>query len=192
MAFKNRFWKMSLELSDSYEFSRVKSLSKGNSSKKDLMSSSLNIRDSTTFPLNSLSTAESNFENNLDETVNEKKNFLRPKWMNREASPPINVDCTDGGWCEGNMAESLYSGAYKQHKGFLPDPILKDSDYSAEYNVVEKPSRMPINKVETSQISDIEEKRRAEIQHEGRELQELDATNLHLDDDLNALLKVIS
>ncbi|KAF8036466.1 hypothetical protein BT93_C2247 [Corymbia citriodora subsp. variegata] len=168
---------------------RVKSLSKGNSSKKDLMSSSLNIRDSTTFPLSSLSTAESNFENNMDETANEKKNFLRPKRMNREASPPINVDCTDGGWCEGNMAESLYSGAYKQQKGFLEDPILKDADYSADYNVLEKPSKVSINKLETSQISDIEEKRRAEIQLEGRELQGFDATNLHLEDDLNALLK---
>ncbi|KAI6679475.1 hypothetical protein NL676_033356 [Syzygium grande] len=138
---------------------RVKSLSKGNSSKKDLMSSSLNIRDSTTFPLSSLSTAESNFENNMDETANEKKNFLRPKRMNREASPPINVDGTDGGWCEGN------------------------------YNVLEKPLRMSINKVETSQISDIEEKRRAEIQLEGREVQEFDAMNLHLEDDLTALLK---
>lgn len=168
---------------------RVKSLSKGNSSKKDLMSSSLNIRDSTTFPLSSLSMAESNFENNMDETANEKKNFLRPKRTNREASPPINVDCTDGGWCDGNLAESLYSGAYKQQKGFLQDPVSKDSDYSADHNVLEKPSRMSINKIETSQISDIEDKHRAEIQLEGRELQEFDTTNLHLENDLNALLK---
>ncbi|XP_030541783.2 kinesin-like protein KIN-13B [Rhodamnia argentea] len=168
---------------------RVKSLSKGTSSKKDLMSSSVNIRDSTTFPLGSLSAVESNFENNMDETANEKKNFLQPKRMNREASPPINVDCTDGGWFEGNVSDSLYSGAYKQQKGFLQDPILKDSDYSADYNVLEKPSRMSINKVEISQISDIEEKRRAEIQLEGRELQDFDTTSLHLEDDLNALLK---
>lgn len=153
------------------------------------MSSSLNIRDSTTFPLSSLSMAESNFENNMDETANEKKNFLRPKRTNREASPPINVDCTDGGWCDGNLAESLYSGAYKQQKGFLQDPVSKDSDYSADHNVLEKPSRMSINKVETSQISDIEDKHRAEIQLEGRELQEFDTTNLHLENDLNALLK---
>ena len=51
---------------------RVKSLSKGNGSKKDVSSSTLNLRESTKVPLSTALPAPSNYEDDVNEMWNEE------------------------------------------------------------------------------------------------------------------------
>uniref|UniRef100_F6HH22 Kinesin-like protein n=2 Tax=Vitis vinifera TaxID=29760 RepID=F6HH22_VITVI len=169
---------------------RVKSLSKGNISKKDPLSSSLNLRDSTAFPVSSLLPTASNIEDNLPDIPNEINRFGWSKQIEKETSPPFKVDRVPSGRVEGNIPASSYSDYYKGQRGGQSDVTEDDVDYSEEIYNQEKPSWIKNKKVETSQISALEDKMRKPESHiKRRELPDFEANNLRPDDDLNALLK---
>ena len=179
--------------SDGYLHSRVKSLSKGNISKKDPLSSSLNLRDSATFPVSSLLPTASNIEDNLPDIPNEINRFGWSKQIEKETSPPFKVDRVPSGRVEGNIPASSYSDYYKGQRGGQSDVTEDDVDYSEEIYNQEKPSWIKNKKVETSQISALEDKMRKPESHiKRRELPDFEANNLRPDDDLNALLKVVA
>lgn len=169
---------------------RVKSLSKGNISKKDPLSSSLNLRDSAAFPVSSLLPTASNIEDNLPDIPNEINRFGWSKQIEKETSPPFKVDRVPSGRVEGNIPASSYSDYYKGQRGGQSDVTEDDVDYSEEIYNQEKPSWIKNKKVETSQISALEDKMRKPESHiKRRELPDFEANNLRPDDDLNALLK---
>ena len=169
---------------------RVKSLSKGNISKKDPLSSSLNLRDSTAFPVSSLLPTASNIEDNLPDIPNEINRFGWSKQIEKETSPPFKVDRVPSGRVEGNIPASSYSDYYKGQRGGQSDVTEDDVDYSEDIYNQEKPSWIKNKKVETSQISALEDKMRKPESHiKRRELPDFEANNLRPDDDLNALLK---
>ncbi|KAJ9688452.1 hypothetical protein PVL29_014226 [Vitis rotundifolia] len=169
---------------------RVKSLSKGNISKKDPLSSSLNLRDSTAFPVSSLLPTASSIEDNLPDVPNEINRFGWSKQIEKETSPPFKVDHVPSGRVEGNIPASSYSDYYKGQRGGQSDVTEDDVDYSEEIYNQEKPSWIKNKKVETSQISALEDKMRKPESHiKRRELPDFEANNLRPDDDLNALLK---
>lgn len=169
---------------------RVKSLSKGNISKKDPLSSSLNLRDSTAFPVSSLLPTASNIEDNLPDIPNEINRFGWSKQIEKETSPPFKVDRVPSGRVEGNIPASSYSDYYKGQRGGQSDVTEDDVDYSEEIYNQEKPSWIKNKKVETSQISALEDKMRKPESHiKRRELPDFEANNVRPDDDLNALLK---
>ena len=178
--------------SDGYSHSRVKSLSKGNISKKDPLSSSLNLRDSTAFPVSSVLPTASNIEDNITDIHNEINRFGWSKQIERETSPPFKVDRVPSGRVEGNIPASSYSDYYKGQKGGQSDATEDDVDYSEEIYNQEKPSWLKNKKVETSQISALEDKMRKPESHlKRRDLPEFEANSSRADDDLNALLKVV-
>lgn len=173
-------------------FSRVKSLSKGNISKKDPLSSSLNLRDSTTFPLSSALPTSSNIEDTITDVPNAIHRFGWSKQIEREPSPPLKVDRVPSGRIGGNILASSFSDYYKGQKSCQSDVAEDEADYSEEIYNQEKASWTRNKRVETSQISSLEDKMRKPDSHiNQRERSEIEANNLRADDDLNALLKVV-
>lgn len=169
----------------------MKSLSKGNISKRDPLSSSLNLRDSTAFPVSSVLPTASNIEDNITDIPNEINRFGWSKQNERETSPPFKVDRVPSGRVEGNIPASSYSDYYKGQRGGQSDATEDDVDYSEEIYNQEKPSWIKNKKVETSQISALEV-RKPESQMKRREQPYFETNNLRSDDDdLNALLKVV-
>lgn len=106
---------------------RVKSLSKGNSSKKEISSSYSNLRDSVALPLSSSFQVEPSYEDNtINDVSNEKSRFGWSKQSEREVSPPL----------PSGRAE-IYSDYYKAQgsgQGFITEDDFEYSD--------EKPVRM--------------------------------------------------
>ncbi|KAK4604193.1 hypothetical protein RGQ29_012625 [Quercus rubra] len=167
---------------------RVKSLSKGNISKRDPLSSSSNLRDSTALPLSALPD-ESTFEDNITYVSNDKNKFGWSKHIEKEPSPPFNVDRVPSGRIEGSLPAAVYLDYHKGHRGGQNDMDEDDFDYSEHNYDQEKPSRMNNKKVETYQKSTLEDKRKIDFQIKRRDMSDIAANNSHSDDDLNALLK---
>ncbi|KAK6914892.1 Kinesin motor domain [Dillenia turbinata] len=70
---------------------RVKSLSKGNNSKKEALSSTLNVKESTTFPLSSVLPAASTYEDDVTDTwtdQNERENLDSLEESYDQEKPP--------------------------------------------------------------------------------------------------------
>ncbi|KAK8698463.1 hypothetical protein V6N13_114580 [Hibiscus sabdariffa] len=117
---------------------RVKSLSKGNNSKKDALSSSSNLRESTALPLPS-SLATDTFEDIITVVPLERKRHGWTDRIERDASPPFKVERVQSGRAEGNLAV-VYSDYYKGQKGGLngmavDDSAVDDTGYSEEKQV---------------------------------------------------------
>ncbi|GMN69791.1 hypothetical protein TIFTF001_038846 [Ficus carica] len=168
---------------------RVKSLSKGNNSKRDQLSSSSNLRESTALPLPSALPIESTFEDNTTYVTNEKNKFGRSKQIEKEPSPPFNVDCVPSRRIEGSLAASIYSDAYKGQRGGTNGIYEDDCDYNEQFYEEEKPSQMSTKKVQTYQKSLLEDKRKIGTLTKPRNKQDFEANNSNSDDDLVALLK---
>ncbi|XP_041005731.1 kinesin-like protein KIN-13B isoform X4 [Juglans microcarpa x Juglans regia] len=168
---------------------RVKSLSKGNSSRRDPLSSTSNLRESTALPLSSALPAESIFEDNITSVANDKNRFGWPKQIETEPSPPFNVDSVPSGRIEGSLPASVYSDYYKGQRGGQSDIAEDDFDYSEQTCEQEKPSRMNNKKLEAYQRSVLDDKRKIDTQVKWRDMADFEANNSHADDDLTALLK---
>lgn len=168
---------------------RVKSLSKGNNSRRDQLSSSSNLRESTALPLPSALPIESTFEDNTTYVTNEKNKFGRSKQIEKEPSPPFNVDRVPSGRIEGSLAASIYSDAYKGQRGDTNGIYEDDCDYNEQFYEEEKPSQMSTKKVQTNQKSLLEDKRKIGTLTKPRNKQDFEANNSNSDDDLVALLK---
>ncbi|KAE8698382.1 putative ribonuclease H protein [Hibiscus syriacus] len=100
----------------------VKSLSKGNNSKKDTLSSSSNLRESTALPLAS-SLATDTFEDIITVVPLEKNRHGWSDRIERDASPPFKVEGVPSGRAEGNSAV-----VYSEENRVDPSPL--DDKYS--------------------------------------------------------------
>lgn len=154
------------------------------------MSSSSNLRDSTALPLSSVLPAKLIPEDILIDVPNEKNRFGWANQIEREPSPPSNVDRIPSGRVEGNLPASVYSDYYKGQKGGQYDIMEDDHDYSLEIYEQEKGLQIN-NKFETDPMSALEDRRKTDVLKKRRDLPAFEA-NYSSDDDLNALLKVIT
>ncbi|XP_062090767.1 kinesin-like protein KIN-13B [Humulus lupulus] len=168
---------------------RVKSLSKGNSSKRDQLPSSSNLRESTTLPLSSTLPTEPTFEDNKTYVTNEKSRFGWSKQFEKEPSPPFMVDRVLSGRIEGNFAASDYSDYYKGENGGSIGITEDDFDYTNQAYEKDKSSQLNYKKVERNQKSLLEHKRKIGAQVKQRNDQDFEASNSSSDEDLMALLK---
>ncbi|GAV82133.1 Kinesin domain-containing protein [Cephalotus follicularis] len=166
---------------------RVKSLSKGNSSKRDPLFSSSNLRDSTALPMSSSFLSEQIFEDNMTDVSNEKNRFGWSKQIERETSPSFVVNRVPSGRAEGNLAPSVNSDFNKGQRGGHNDMAEDKYDYPEEKQ--EKLSLMDNKKGENYQMSAFEDMQKTETQRKRRDLPAFEASNSQSDNDLNALLK---
>ncbi|XP_043699193.1 kinesin-like protein KIN-13B [Telopea speciosissima] len=167
---------------------RVKSLSKGNTTKKDPLLSTINLRDSTAASLSPVFPAVSNFESNISDVPNETSRFGWSRQIEREASPPFNLDRTPSGREEGLFASAVYSDVLKDNRGDRFGTTMEDFDYSEEFYEQRPPRKT--GKPETYQFSGVDDRRR--ITHtlaKSKNLPTFNVNNSHSEDDLNALLK---
>ncbi|KAF4350476.1 hypothetical protein G4B88_018032 [Cannabis sativa] len=168
---------------------RVKSLSKGNNSKRDQLSSSSILRESTTLHLSSTLPTEPAFEDNKMYVTNEKSRFGWSKQFEKELSPPFMVDRVLSGRIEGNFAASEYSDYYKGENGG-PNGINEDEfDYTGQAYEKDKPSQLNYKKAESNEKSFVEQKRKIGAHIKQRNDQDFGASNSSSDEDLIALLK---
>lgn len=124
--------------------------------------------------------------------TNEKNKFSRSKQIEKDLSPPFIVDRVPSGRIEGSLAASVYSDYYNGERGGPNGLCEDDFDYTEQYYEEEKPSQMNSKKVDTYQKSLLEDKRKIGTQMKHRNQQDFEANNSNSDDDLVALLKVIT
>ncbi|KAJ8442440.1 hypothetical protein Cgig2_018717 [Carnegiea gigantea] len=168
---------------------RVKSLSKGNNSKKDLMSSGANLKDLNAPTLGSSSILTSNSEDRTAEGLNGSGRFGWPREVERETSPSPNIERVLSGKAENNVA-SGYSGYYRGQQGGVVDMSVDDNDDSEDVFDQEKPSWITNRKAETYRIPPAENNmKKNDSQTKMKEFTDFSGNNSSSDDDLNALLK---
>ncbi|PON94559.1 Kinesin-like protein [Trema orientale] len=168
---------------------RVKSLSKGNISRRDQLSSSSNLRESTALPLSSTLPTEPTFEDDITYVTNEKNKFGWSRQFEKDSSPPFVINRVPSGRVEGSLAASVYSDYYKGQNGG-PNSIGEDDyDYSDQTYEKDKPSPKNNGKVEIYQKSLLEDKRKIGAQMKQGNHQDFEAGNSSSDEDLIALLK---
>lgn len=166
---------------------RVKSLSKGNNSKKDLLSSSL--RESTVVSLSSVLPTFTALESDTNDVSNETSRFGWSKQNEMEISPPFNPDHGRSGREEGHLYSAYADYLKEQNRmGYTTGEELPFSEESYEQN---KPSWKK-GKPELYPVSAWEDKtRKVNAQTKwNNDLPDINVNSLHPDDDLNSLLKV--
>ncbi|XWS69882.1 hypothetical protein CRYUN_Cryun03dG0001900 [Craigia yunnanensis] len=164
---------------------RVKSLSKGNNSKKDTLSSSSNLRESTALPLAS-SLPTDTFEDNITDVPFEKNKFGWSKQIERDTSP-FKEDRVPSGRAEGNLAVP-YSDYFKGQRTGLNG--MAEDDFDNSEGTYEQQKMFPkINrKAQTYQMPSLE-KRKIDALTKRVDPSTFDDNNSYSDDDLSALLK---
>ncbi|RYR57414.1 hypothetical protein Ahy_A05g023147 isoform A [Arachis hypogaea] len=167
---------------------RVKSLSKGNNSKRDPVSSS-NVRDSTVLNSgSSILSQDDTFEDEATNVYNEKNRFGWSKQLEREPSPPMIVDRVPSGRTGGNLAPSVFSDLQRGQRGSQNDKAENGIDYPGP--IYEQDRIRKTNKrVDGSQLSSLEDKRKIESCVKHVNPPQFEANHSVPDDDLNALLK---
>ncbi|KAK2985300.1 hypothetical protein RJ640_024296 [Escallonia rubra] len=161
---------------------RVKSLSKGNSSRKDPLSSSTNLRSSTALPSSSLLPTISGSK---DEIIHESNKFGWSKETERDSSRSFNMDHFPSG-----RAQDLISTVYPNNKyqgGCQGDVIEDDFELSEETYEQDKPFWMMNKKVETYEHSALEDKATKSSSQTKQTDTETDSSGSH--DNLNVLLQ---
>lgn len=166
--------------SDINSYSRVKSLSKGSNSRRDLLCSS-NLRDSTALLLSSdLLPDGPSFDDNMND-VHEKNSFGWVKQIEKEPSLAFSVDRIPSGRAEGNFAGSVYSDQYKNQMG---------GHDNANGSPGQKSSRLTNKIVENCEVSALDGKKRTDAAVRSIVFSNFKTNDSHSDDDLNALIKV--
>lgn len=163
---------------------RVKSLSKGNSSRRDPLSSS-NRRDSTVFPVRP---HDDTFEDETTYVSSERNQFGWSKQPEREPSPSNNVDRIASGRFEGNLAPSVYSDQQRGQRGIENGRAEKENDYLAPTYGQDR-TRKTSKRVDNNQLSTVEDKRKIDSRSKHVNLSHVENTYSDPDDDFNALLK---
>ncbi|XP_057247032.1 kinesin-like protein KIN-13B [Beta vulgaris subsp. vulgaris] len=157
---------------------RVKSLSKGNNSRRDLPSSTA-PKDSNSQLLSSGSAHISNLEDT--DGLSGSGRFGWSREPEREASPSPKIERVPSGRAD-NTFVSGYSDHYRGQKGSLTDMSMDDYDNTEEVFEQEKSYRMKNKKAETYHVQAAENRTR-------KDLTDVSSNNRSSDDDLNALLK---
>ncbi|KAG2385259.1 Kinesin-like protein [Vigna angularis] len=165
---------------------RVKSLSKGNNSRRDPLSSS-NLRESTVLPGSSILAHDDTLEDEITYVSTDRNRFGWPKHPERELSPPNNVDRVPSGRMGGNLASSGYSNPPNGPRGGQNDRTANEYDYIGPIYEQDR-TRKTIKRVDNNHLSAFEDKKRIESRVN------VDASNFQTtysdpDDNLNALLK---
>lgn len=166
---------------------RVKSLSKGSNPKKDLSASTLNLRESTAVPLSSgLPTMSTLASNNFENASNGTNRFGWSKQIDKETSVAFNTDRVPS-WREEVQVATSYNNYYReQSRSFT---TTEEEDFPEDDYEQEERSRRK-GKAETYSTSGYEDKvQRVDTQTKWKDVADTDASNLHSDDDLNALLR---
>ncbi|KEH27114.1 kinesin motor family protein [Medicago truncatula] len=163
---------------------RVKSLSKGNSSRRDPLSSS-NLRESTVLPV---LPNDNTFEDEITYASSERNQFGWSKQPEREPSLPTNVDRVGSGRMEGNLAPSLYSDQQRSQRGIQNDRAEKENEYLAPTYVKDR-TRKASKRVDNNQLSAVEDKKKIGSRAKHVNLPHVENTHSDPDDDFNALLK---
>ncbi|XP_027358124.1 kinesin-like protein KIN-13B isoform X1 [Abrus precatorius] len=166
---------------------RVKSLSKGNSSRRDPLSSS-NLRDSTVLPGSSVLSHDDAFEDEIAFVSSERNRFGWPKQLEREPSPPNNVDRVPSGRMGGNVAPSAYSNPPKVQRGSQNDRAANEFDYLGP-TYEQHRTRKISKRVDNNQLYALEDERKVEPHVKHVDVSLFEANHSDPDDDLNALLK---
>lgn len=154
---------------------RVKSLSKGNNSKRDLPSSTAS-KDLNSQLSISGSAQMSNLEDITSDGLNGSGRFGWSRELEREASPSPKVERVPSGRAD-NSFVSGYSDYYRGQKGGIVDMSLDDYDNSEDIFEQEKPYRMKNKKAGTYSVPAAENRMRKNL------------SDMSSDDDLNVLLK---
>ncbi|KAI3858237.1 hypothetical protein MKX03_001038 [Papaver bracteatum] len=159
---------------------RVKSLSKGNNSKRDPLLATLNIRESTTVSLSSaLPPVSSTYESNTTDFTEEPNRFGWSKQFERENSMSYNME----------RVPSVREDGFAASGGGRGGATGEEFDYSEEFHEQEKPTRKKNGKLESYQASTLEDKMRiVDAQTKWKDTQGNNNSS-HPDDDLNALLQ---
>ncbi|PSS01876.1 Kinesin-like protein [Actinidia chinensis var. chinensis] len=123
---------------------RVKSLSKGNSSKRDPLLSSSNLRSSIALPLSSVSPT-------LMDVPDETNRFGWSKQIERDSSSSLNVERVPSGRVQGNLPSSVFLDTCRGGRRGGSDIIEDEFDYSETTYEQDKPSSMMNKKVEKYQ-----------------------------------------
>ncbi|KAK6944980.1 Kinesin motor domain [Dillenia turbinata] len=169
---------------------RVKSLSKGNGSKKDVLSSTSSLRDSTMLPLSSVLPTISKAEDNLIDVSTGSNRFGWSKQIERESSPGSTVERVPSGRIQGNVIASLYMDNYKVQTGGRRNVIEDEIDYSGSTYEQDKLSWDNNKRVEVHQKPSMEETlKKTNTRAKWKDPQDLETYNSHSDEDLNVLLK---
>ncbi|KAJ9538730.1 hypothetical protein OSB04_031463 [Centaurea solstitialis] len=128
---------------------RVKSLSKGNNSRKDLSSSTSNLRNSVALPLSSLSSTITRSEDvKLERLPYETNRFGWPKQTEREFIPSLNMEPV-GRSTTHLPSTTVSSENYRSDYGGTDEEIMEDDfDNSMETNEPKNMSSMPDNQLE--------------------------------------------
>lgn len=163
----------------------MKSLSKGNSSRRDPPSSS-NLRDSTVLPVH-----DDTFEDEITYVSSERNQFGWSKQPEREPSPPNNLDRIPSGRMGGNLAPPFYPDQQKGQRGFQNDRTVNENDYLGPTYGQDR-TRKTSKRVDNIQLSAVEDKRKIESRVKHVDLSHVVSKHSDPDDDLNALLKVYS
>ncbi|CAM8983910.1 hypothetical protein QQ045_001030 [Rhodiola kirilowii] len=158
---------------------RVKSLSKGNNSKKETAPSFSNLRESTTLPLPSVVQNQSTFDDGLTDAYNGKNRFGWQKQREREPTPPSKVDRVPSGREESKVVASLYTD-YREGQ-IVSQEAGEDEDYDYYEEKYETPARLP--KPKDDKV------RKFDTRVKGRNPQDTDINYVDYNDELDALLK---
>ncbi|KAG9455792.1 hypothetical protein H6P81_000300 [Aristolochia fimbriata] len=163
---------------------RVKSLSKGNNSKKDPLSSTFNLRDSTALPLSTVLPVDGNSVDMLNET--NRFGWSKPPQMETTLQPTMEKIFSRGDEGPHGSIYSNYSREQQVGRGYATGEefIFPDESYGQD----RQPGRK--GKAETYRVLATENKlRKSEAQMKWKELPDPDANDLNADNNLNALLK---
>ncbi|KAG4388523.1 hypothetical protein GLYMA_09G190500v4 [Glycine max] len=166
---------------------RVKSLSKGNTSRRDPLSSS-NLRDSTVLPGSSVLSHDDTLEDETTYVSSDKNRFGWPKQLEREPSPPNNVDRVPSGRMGGNLIPSVYSDPQNGQRGSQKARTANEYDYLGPTYEQDR-TRKTSKRVDNNQLSAVGDKRKIESRVKLVDELHFEANHSDPDDNLNALLK---
>ncbi|XP_021741539.1 kinesin-like protein KIN-13B [Chenopodium quinoa] len=159
---------------------RVKSLSKGNNSKRDLPSSTVS-KDSNSQLSSSGSAQILNLEDITANGLSGSGRFGWSREFERGSPPSPKIERVPSGRAD-NTSASGYSDYYRGQKGGLVDMSVDDYDNSEDIFEQDKPYRMKYKKTETYHVPAAENRTR-------KNLADFSSNNMSSDDDLNVLLK---
>ncbi|KVH93901.1 Kinesin, motor domain-containing protein [Cynara cardunculus var. scolymus] len=128
------------DTTDNDKQTRVKSLSKGNNSRKDLSSSTSNLRNSVALPLSSVPSTMTRSEDvKLDRLPYETNRFGWTKQTDREFSPSLNMEPV--GRSTTHLPSTVSPENYKSDYGGTDEEVMEDDfDNSMETH---EPKNMP-------------------------------------------------
>lgn len=184
--------------SKQYLHIRVKSLSKGNSSKREPLSA-LNLRSSTAVPLSSITQAVSGSEDNVlgGQQHQELSKLGWPKQPERESSPSSKIERVPSGRAQSNLASIVRIENDKQF-GSSIDRVpsgraqwsvvhMNEDDFDGSKGIYDQASWTVKPKLDSDQLRTTDDKI-GNVKY--GDLSEREPSSLIAEDDLTALLKV--